>query len=434
MDTVGWTRSGGHGLGGMVSRRTARDLRNESRFEVLHALFELGPSTRQELARHTGLSTATVATLVTEFLSEGVLRIATVEQNSVGRPYERLTIDPGRGRIVGVDVAETYVDATVYDLALGPLGQGEVALDEHENRHEYVVDGIVGAIEAAVAASGTERDRIIGVGVSMPGQVHPDAGVSVFAPNWDWHDVHIEEMLEDRLGFAVYVDNPLKAITLSELWFGVGRVVPSMAVVNLGTGVGAGIAIDGSLVRGATNNAGEWGHTLLQLDGRQCRCGRRGCVEAYLGVHGLETTLAEIDPKHPALRQSRQRGFVDAVADGLAAQDPALTELARRTSHFLAAALGDLVNMLNIPNVTLTGWTSTALAEWLVPAVREELPRHVMPGSLPGLVVEVSRVPGNAVALGMAAFALQRFLSQRGLASPASTLPIRRRAASAEPG
>jgi predicted NBD/HSP70 family sugar kinase len=408
-----------------VSRRTSRDLRKESRFEVLHALFELGPSTRQGLARHTGLSTATVATLVNEFLSEGVLRIATVERSTVGRPYERLTIDPDRGRIVGVDVAETYIDATVFDLALGTLGHAEVALDEHENAQAYVVDGIARAIESAVEASGTERGRIIGVGVSMPGHVHPDAGVSVFAPNWDWHDVHIEEILEKRLDISVYVDNPLKAAVLSEMWFGAGRVAKSMAVVNLGTGVGAGIAIDGSLIRGETNNAGEWGHTLLHVDGRQCRCGRRGCVEAYLGVHGLETTLAEIDPEHPALQQPRQRAFVNAVAQGLAAGDPTLTILAHRTSHYLAAALGDLVNLLNISHVTLTGWTTTALGEWLIPAVRDELPDHVMPGSLPNLTVEASRVPGNAVALGMTAFTLEKFLGRLGLASTPTA--VRRR-------
>ena len=416
----------------MVPRQTSRDLRNESRFEVLHALFELGPSTRQEIARHTGLSTATVATLVTEFLAEGVLRIATMERRTVGRPYERLAIDPDRGRIVGVDVAETYVAATVFDIALTPVGQGEVALDEHENSQTYVVDGIVRAVEAAVADSGGGLDRILGSGISMPGQVSPDAGVSIFAPNWDWHDVRIEALLAERLRVPVYVDNPLKAVTLSEMWFGVGRVSESMVVVNLGTGVGAGIAIDGALIRGANNNAGEWGHTLLQLDGRQCRCGRRGCVEAYLGVQGLEASLAEIDPDHPALQQPLQRGFVEAVAKGLAAGDPALAELAARTSHYLAAALGDLVNVLDIPYITLTGWTSTALAEWFVPAVRAELPQHVLPGSLPHLTVESSRVPGNPVALGMAAFALEQFLGRLGLASPASA-PITRRRTRSKP-
>ncbi|MET8975381.1 ROK family transcriptional regulator [Streptomyces sp. NPDC004539] len=402
-----------------MARHTARDLRSENRFEVLHALFDLGPSSRQELARHTGLSQATVATLVGQFLSEGVLTIAAKERSGVGRPYDRLAIDPDRGRIVGVDVAETYVVATVYDLALGVLGQGEVALDEHENGQRYVVDGIVDAIGLAVASGGIDRERIVGVGVSMPGHVHPGAGVSVFAPNWDWHDVRIEELLAARLELPVHIDNPLKAVALSEMWFGVGRSVDSMAVVNLGTGVGAGIALDGSLIRGTTNNAGEWGHTLLELDGRPCRCGRRGCVEAYVGAAGLEATLTAIDPGHPALRRRGQRDFVVAVAEGLAAGDPAVRELLARTARYLGAALGDLVNLLNVPTVTLTGWMSHALADWLVPAVREELPRHVLPGSLPGLTVQASPVPGNAVALGMAAFTLEEFLTRLGLASPA---------------
>jgi len=401
-----------------VARHTARDLRGENRFEVLHALFDLGPSSRQELARHTGLSQATVATLVGQFLAEGVLTITAKERPGVGRPYERLAIDPGRGRIVGVDVAETYVVATVYDLALGPLGQGEVALDEHENGQRYVVDGIVDAIGRAVASGGTDRERIVGVGVSMPGHVHPGAGVSVFAPGWDWHDVRIEELLAARLELPVHIDNPLKAVALSEMWFGVGRGVDSVAVVNLGTGVGAGIALGGSLIRGSTNNAGEWGHTLLELDGRPCRCGRRGCVEAYVGAAGLEATLTAIDPGHPALRRRGQRDFVVAVAEGLAAGDPAVRELLARTARYLGAALGDLVNLLNVPAVTLTGWMSRALADWLVPAVREELPRHVLPGSLPGLTVQASPVPGNAVALGMAAFTLEQFLARLGLAGP----------------
>ncbi|WP_319724611.1 ROK family transcriptional regulator [Streptomyces niveiscabiei] len=405
--------------GERVARHTARDLRGENRFAVLHALFDLGPSSRQELARHTGLSQATVTTLVGEFLAEGVLVIAARERGGVGRPYERLAIDPDRGRIVGVDVAETYVDATVYDLTLGVLGQGEVALDEHENGQGYVVDGIVSAIGRAVEAGGVARERIVGVGVSMPGHVHPGAGVSVFAPNWAWHDVRIEELLAARLELPVHVDNPLKAVALSEMWFGVGRSVDSMAVVNLGTGVGAGLALGGSLIRGATNNAGEWGHTLLELDGRPCRCGRRGCVEAYVGAAGLEATLAAIAPDHPALRRRGQRDFVVAVAEGLAAGDPAVAELLARTARYLGAALGDLVNLLNVPTVTLTGWMSRALADRLVPAVREELPRHVLPGSLPGLTVQASPVPGNAVALGMAAFTLEGFLERLGLASPA---------------
>ncbi len=402
-----------------MPRLTSRDLRNESRFEVLHAVFALGPSTRQEIARYTGLSTATVATLVTQFLAEGVLRIAAVVRNAVGRPYERLTIDPDRGRIVGVDVAETYVSATVYDISLGPLGENQLALDVHQNGPMHMFDVIAQVTDEAVAASGADPTRIIGAGVSMPSQVQPDVGVLALALNFVRHEGSIEAHLQRRLGMPVYIDNPLKAIAMSEMWFGIRRKTTSMAVVNLGAGVGVGIAINGWLLRGATNTAGEWGHTLLELDGRQCRCGRMGCVEAYLGVQGIETTLADIDSDHILLRKPQPHAFVDAVADGLAGEDAALIELAHRTSRYLSASLGDLVNLLDISNITLTGPTTKALAEWLVPAVRDQLPDHVLLRSRSGLTVDAARVPGNPVALGMAAFTLEQFLGTVGMAGPA---------------
>lgn len=400
-----------------MARRTARDIRSESRFEVLHALFALGPSTRMELARESGLSLATVSTLTSELISEGVVRVAETVSTGVGRPHARLSIDPDRGRLVGVDVAETYVEATVFDLALGALATRSVALDEHVHAPGYVVEGIADAVEQALAAAGVGRDAVIGVGVSLPGQVQPEAGVSVFAPHWSWHDVGIHDLLTERLRLPVRVDNPLKAIAIAELWFGVGRVSRSIAVVNLGTGVGAGLAIGGAIVRGPSNNAGEWGHTMLVLDGRGCRCGRQGCVEAYVGAEGMVQTLAEIDPDHPAVAEHMQSDFVAAVAEGLRRDDPALQQLVERTAHYLAAALGDLVNMVNPEHITLTGWTVWQLGRWLVPATQERLEAQALPGSYRVVTLASSQVEGNMVALGMATFALEAFLLERGLPS-----------------
>lgn len=400
-----------------MARRTARDIRSESRFDVLHALFGLGPSTRLELARETGLSIATVSTIANELITEGVVRVAETVSTGVGRPHARLTIDADRGRLVGVDVAETYVQASVFDLSLEVLATHTVALDEHVHGPDYVVSGIGDAVDGALLEAEVPRETVIGAGVSLPGQVQPDAGVSVFAPHWSWHDVHIHDLLTERLRLPVRVDNPLKAIAIAELWFGVGRISRNIAVVNLGTGVGAGLAIDGAIVRGPSNNAGEWGHTMLVLDGRECRCGRRGCVESYVGAEGMEQTLAEIDPTHPALAEHLQRGFVDAVADGLEHDDPALMALIDRTAHYLAASLGDLVNMVNPEHITLTGWTIATLGRWLVPATQARLQEQALPSSYQVVTLDRSQVAGNMVALGMATFALEAFLVERGLPS-----------------
>lgn len=402
-----------------MTRRTARDLRSDSRTAVLRAFFTLRTATRQELSQHTGLSVATISTLVKEFLTAGVVQVEAVVSSGVGRPLEQLRLDPSRGCIVGVDVAETYVETTVFDLSLEPRGTVSVPLDEHQNSPQYVVDGIRVAVHGVLALAGVSTSTVVGVGVSLPGQVQPDLGVSVFAPNWAWHDVQIKDLLTAELGMNVHVDNPLKAIAVAELWFGAGREHRDLAVVNLGTGVGSGLVVNGELVRGVSNNAGEWGHTLLALDGRLCRCGRRGCVESYVGVNGMKTTLSEIQPAHPALLQTEQRRFVDAVHEGLVDGDPVVAELVDRTARYLAASLGDLVNMINPEHVVLTGWTVARLGDWLIPLVQEKLPGAALRSSVSVLTVSASTLASSTVALGMSTLTLEHFLAAVGLPSRA---------------
>lgn len=406
-----------------MTRRTARDLRSESRMAVLRAFFSLRTATRQQLAEATGLSVATISTLVKEFLTAGVVQVEAVVSSGVGRPLERLRLDPVRGFLVGVDVAETYVETTVFDLSLEPRGTISVPLDEHKNSPQYVVEGIRLAVHGVLALAEVDAASVVGVGVSLPGQVQPDLGVSVFSPNWDWHDVRIKDLLTAELGMHVHVDNPLKAITVAELWFGAGRAHRDLVIVNLGTGVGSGLAINGELVRGVSNNAGEWGHTLLVLDGRLCRCGRRGCVEAYVGVGGLMATLAEIQPAHPALRITQQKPFIDAVQAGLVAGDGAVVELVDTTARYLAASLGDLVNMMNPEHVVLTGWTVARLGDWLIPLVREKITGAALDSSLAVLSIGASELSSSTVALGMSTLTLEHFLAAVGLPSRAGTSP-----------
>ena len=241
-----------------IRRQTSHDLRNASRFAVLRGIYALGTPTRQELVGLTGLSFATVSTVVNELLGIGMLVEASREHSNGGRPRARLRVAAQRGVLLGVDVAETHVHVDAFDAALHRLSRFEVELTERSDP-AYVTSEIAGCVQQAIVAH--SRMEILGIGVSMPGQVEPATGVSVFAPNWGWSDVPVQRMLTERMSVAVHVDNPLKAATVAELWFGHGREVYDLVTVNLGTGVGAGIALGGELVRGVTNNAGEWGHT-----------------------------------------------------------------------------------------------------------------------------------------------------------------------------
>lgn len=400
-----------------MEKPSARSLRIHSRFAILRSLIIEGVVTRQRLSELTGLSGGTVSTIVNELIDAGVVSVERMNNDGIGRPHATLQMNRDGDRLLGVDVAETYVHVTAYDLALSSLGTAEQAIDEHEDSPEYVAQAVTGTVHEALRTVELPIERVAGIGVSLPGQVQPDSGVSVFAPNWDWHDVNLERMLQDRLDRPVNVDNPLKAIALAELWFGAGRETPSLVTVNLGTGVGAGLVMDGHIIRGVTNNAGEWGHTLLSLDGRPCRCGRRGCVEAYIGVAGLQATLAEIDAAHPALSIDHQADFVDAVRAGRMAGERAMIELISRTARYLAAALSDIINFTNPPRITLTGWTTTQLGEWLLPEARALLPGQALAGSLAAVRIEPTKISENNVSLGIATLTLELFLAGMGIPS-----------------
>ncbi|WP_203567721.1 ROK family transcriptional regulator [Aestuariimicrobium ganziense] len=397
-------------------KRSARTIRNESRFSVLKAMLSRGEAmTRHDLARATTLSAATVANVVTELLEAGVLQVES-RSSVVGRPSANLTIAPHRAYLVGVDVAETYVRAEVFDLTLNALGASELALDDRDDSPDHVIAGVATAVRRAMKTAGVPEDRIGGLGISLPGHVLPSTGVSVFAPNWAWHGVKFRELVEPELDLPVtaHVDNPLKAVALAEMWLGSSAPDDDFAVVNLGTGVGVGFVLGGRLVRGSTNSAGEWGHTTLVMDGRRCRCGRRGCIEAYIGARGMRQTLAEVAPGH-RLVSLGQADFVAGYAAGLALQEPEMVEALGRTAHHLAVGLGDLINFLDPDRLVLTGWTFRQLSTWLLPATCAILTEQALPSPLGHLEVVAMDLPGNPVTLGMAVCALEDFLAQSGV-------------------
>lgn len=397
-----------------ATRRVSRDLRNASRFAILRALYALGTPSRQELARETSLSFATVANIVNELFGIGMLVEAGREDSGGGRPRARLKVDPRRGMLVGVDVAETYIHVDVFDTGLDRLIREERQIQESSDP-DYLIGEVVDAIHGALARCGDFP--VLGTGVSLPGQVQPEAGVSVFAPNWGWHQVPVQDLLSTRLGLPVHLDNPLKATTVAELWFGHGREVADLVTVNLGTGVGAGIAIDGQLVRGVSNNAGEWGHTTLVMDGRPCRCGRLGCVEAYVGVPGIMTTLRSEYPRHPALQHQSQSQFITDFAAALQHEDPAARWLLQQLAHHLGSALANLVNLVNPSRIVLSSWTATSLAPWLLEPTRERMRREALPASADATELVMTAIEDNPVVLGMATLALENFLETAGVPS-----------------
>ncbi|HEV3171312.1 MAG TPA: ROK family transcriptional regulator [Actinocrinis sp.] len=409
-----------------MAKRTARDIRRNHRQEVLRQVIAASPVSRRELARATGLSVATVANLVGELQERGMLAEVGFEDSAGGRPRGLLAVKADGGALIGVDVAEAYVHAELFDLELTVKARNERKLAPGETRPQDIAQHVAAGVRAVLREARIASSRVLGVGVSVPGQVERVSGRSVSAPNWGWRDVPLRDLLLEQLDFPLYLDNPLKAYAVAELWFGAARGCDDAVMVVLGTGVGAGIAVGGALYRGATNGAGEWGHTTLVIDGRPCHCGARGCLEAYVGAPGIVQTMREIEPDSPMILAD-QASSLDALARGLAVGDAVAAETLRRTAHHLGAGVGNLINLLNPQIVVLGGWAAASLGPALLDAVRDGAREHALAHLLAGTEIVPSPIVSNPVSLGAATLALEGALDHPAAAaapgSPARPSP-----------
>ncbi|GIJ68371.1 ROK family protein [Virgisporangium ochraceum] len=400
-------------------RRTSRDIRVANRFEVLRHVQSARAASRtvsrQQIATDTGLSLATAANLVGELLELGLLSEVGYEDSNGGRPRALLSINSDGGRLVGIDVAETYVHVEVFDPALAVLASVEEELHPEENRPDQVVAHIVSSVRAALSSASVPPERVLGVGVSVPGQVDREGGVSVYAPNWNWHDVPLRSLLAESLNLPLYLDNPLRACLVAELWFGAGRGRQDVVVVNLGTGVGAGLAFGGELYRGATNSAGEWGHTTLVVDGRLCHCGSRGCVETYVGAPGIMQNLRDMAPTSPMLHPDDQTATIAALARGVAAGDPVAVKVVTETARYLGIAVADLINLVNPEVIVLSSWVAAQLGGPLLAEVRAVVDRHALRRPRAATEITLCGLAGNPVSLGAATFALKQYLTPQSI-------------------
>ncbi|MFJ9711105.1 ROK family transcriptional regulator [Streptomyces sp. NPDC101234] len=396
-------------------KHTSRDIRTANRYEVLRHIIAESPTSRQELAAVTGLSLATVATLVGELLELRMITEVGFEDSAGGRPRGLVAVNASGGALIGVDIAETYVHVELFDLALNVLARAEENIRPGENRPEQVVGHAAAAVGSVVAQAGVEGARVLGVGVSVPGQVDRDTGIAEYAPNWDWHDVPLLALLSEHIAYPLHLDNPLRACAVAEQWFGAARGRGDTVVVNLGTGVGAGLALGGGLHRGVSNSAGEWGHTTLVLDGRLCHCGNHGCVETYVGAPGIMLNLRESSPRSPLLHPEDQTATIDALARGVADGDPVALQVVRDTARYIGAGIANLVNLLNPELVVLSSWVARRLGEPLLDEVREAVRRHALGRPFAAMEIVLSPIPTDPVCLGAATFALEGALRSVGL-------------------
>ena len=378
-----------------------RDVRRANRSSLLTDLFHGGLQSRQQLAGTTALSQASVSNLIGEMLEEGLVEEAGLVGSDGGRPRVLLQVRPGFRYVVGADVAETRVLIELYDLSMARLAQAEF---EHDDDPAQVAEQLLAGLAAVTAEAGVEQSQVLGYGVGVPGVVDRDGVVD--SQSTGWETVPLGAMLRAGTEVPIFVDNGAKTFGQAEMWFGSARGARHAVIVMIGTGVGAAVVMDGRSYRGANSNAGEWGHTTLVYDGEVCRCGARGCLEAYVGAGGIGRRLAAATgrPYTPAL-----------LAEMLAETPPAAREVFAETAGYLGAGIADLINLFSPERIVIGGIAGAVLGERFLPEIREAAARHALRRPYSQTSIDLCTLGADAVAMGAATLPIAQLLSDGGL-------------------
>ena len=366
---------------------------------------------RAQLASLTGLTKATVSTLV-DALIEAVLVVERdPERGLIGRPGNPVSLNPQGPAGLGMEINVDYVSSCVVDLTGTVRHRRVIAGDNRLLRPEVVLKRAAEAAGQLCARAEASGLSVVGLGIGVPGLVDFD-GVLHRAPNLlQWQGIAVGELVSDLLGLPlrfVYCDNEANLAALGERWFGQREDLQDFVLVSGEIGVGAGIVIGGELFRGVRGLGGELGHVTVDPTGLVCSCGGRGCLET---VAGQEALLAATGlPLWPGAPGSSPAVSVSELLRRAQAADKATLLAIEKAGGALGIALSAFLNVLDLPTVVLGGFYA-ALAPWLIGPVTAELSDRVVNHAWSSTEVVVSSLGADASVMGAAGISITRIIN-----------------------
>jgi glucokinase-like ROK family protein len=361
----------------------------------------------------TGWSKAKASQEILSMVERGLLVEVGEGASQGGRRPHLLRINPQLGYIVGVDIGATSLDLTLADVS-GQIVQRCSESADVRNRPEQVLGRCVELVNEMCQTQGVPTDRILGIGVGVPGPVDFFRGVLVAPPlMMDWENFPIRSFFNETYPSAfVAVDNDVNIMALGEQRAGDGMGVDHFIYVKIGTGIGAGIISNGRIHRGADGCAGDIGHICVDKQGPICRCGNQGCLEAMAAGPAIaeKATQAALSGKSPFLRK-----LLDANGGSLTpedvnaacrAGDEAALEIIRASGEMIGDILAGLVNFFNPSHIFIGGGIAN-FGNHLLVSIRRTVLRRSLPLATSHLSINFSRASSNAGIIGAIALVLE---------------------------
>lgn len=386
------------------------DLRASNVARALSEIRRKGGAARVDLVEALELSPATVSAVISELLeADLIIEAPATAAAGRGRPRIQLSLNPKARFVAGAKLGDDKVTVAILDFCGEVLSTGEIGTDAPTVDASTLLTKIDIALKRALDGAGLKDKDIAAFGLGVPGFIEIESGLCLWSPVLSGAPIDLRSLLARRLSCPIFVDNDANLATMAELWFGYGRDERDFLVVTVENGVGLGIVLDNRLFRGARGLGAEFGHTKVQIDGALCRCGQRGCLEAYVSDYAIarEAGLAVEGSVRPD-------EILDRLAEQAKAGHDVSASIYRRAGRMLGLGLANLLNIFDPPLIVLAG-EHIQNHELLAEEIERTIAANSLSVNRPAARVAVHRWGSQLWARGAGALALDGLMSRTPL-------------------
>ncbi len=387
-----------------MKKATRQQTKTHNTRLILKTIYEREQISRADIARLTRLTPTTVSDIVGELILDGLVKEIGHGPSAGGKPPTLLsTVDDAR-HLIGIDLASDAFRGAVVNLRGRIKHRLHLAIDDLDgtqalNRVYDLIDGLLRVTDVP----------ILGIGIGSPGLMDAAHGVVINSVNLGWRNLPLRDLLQERYNLPVYIANDCQMAALGEFTFGDNKGQPSLVLIRLGRGVGAGIILNQQLYFGDGGyGAGEIGHIMVQENGELCMCGHYGCLETVASSRAIVRQVKEQFKARqitmPGGGNSDNLTF-EAVKQALLNDDPVVRQVVERAGSYVGYIINSLVCALGIRHVVLTGQV-TDLGAHLLDPIHHQLRQGSLATLAEETLISVSKLGPDLVILGAAALVL----------------------------
>jgi N-acetylglucosamine repressor len=367
-------------------------IRKWNLINIFKAIQKKGPISRVVLTNITGYSAGTVSNHVRTLIKKGFVIETEKGISSGGRKPIQLMINPDKAYIFSIEIEVNQIKIVMFDLEIKVALKSIIPIT-HKNSYLDTLKQIFFEMDKMIEERHIKLDDLLGIGVAVPGLIDKIKGVLEFAPNLGWRNVPIAKIFKDRYGLPIILNNEAKAAAIGERRF-IYPKTNNMVFVSINEGIGCGIFLNGKLYRGASGNAGEFGHITIDTNGPICHCGNRGCWELFASENYIVNSYFKLPGSNKKLTKKE---IYQLGKNG----DKEVIEIFTETGRNIGIGLVNIINGLS-PELIVIGGGIVEIKDFIYDEMIKKLEESALSVSYKKVEIKFSKLGSLAAVYGLA--------------------------------